>query len=317
MEIFTKKQAPTDESYGRLPENYSVEELIDFGLVIIDKPPGPTSHQVSDFVQRILKIKKAGHSGSLDPAVTGVLPIALSRATRTIQVLLKGQKEYVGVMHLHKEVDEKTLQETIKNFFLGKIKQMPPLKSAVKRQEREREIYYFDLLEVDGKDVLFKVGCQAGTYIRKLCHDLGQKLGVGAHMAELRRTNVCHFTEKDAVTLHDLQDAFVLWKEEGNEKFIRHCIRPAEQIVQHLPKVWVLDSAVESICHGRSVAIPGISKLTHIKTDDLTAIMTLKDELVALGQAQMNNQEIMAQDRGIAIKTNKVLMLPETYQIKE
>lgn len=316
QDISVKKEAPTDERYGRNPNKRPVEELIHYGVVNLDKPPGPTSHQVSDYVQQIISIDKAGHSGTLDPRVTGVLPVALGRATRLAQLLLKGGKEYVGVLHLHGSVDEEKIKKTITQFFVGKIKQVPPIKSAVVRREREREVYAFDILEIDGNDVLFRVSCQAGVYIRKICHDLGQKLGVGGHMADLRRTRVSHFNEDDVVTLQDLKDAFVLWKEEGNEKFIRFCVKPAERIVEHLPKVWVFDSAVESICHGRDVGVPGVSMLTQMNKDDVVAIMTLKDELVALGVAQMDNTDILKKDKGLAVKAHKVFMLPGTYAVK-
>lgn len=167
-DVLLRKEAKTDEKLGKYPDKRSVEDLINYGIVNIDKPKGPTSHQVSDFVQKILKINKAGHSGTLDPAVTGVLPIALARATRIVQTLLKAGKEYIAIMHLHKKIKEKKLKKICKKF-VGKIKQKPPLKSAVKRQLRAREVYYLDLLEIDGQDVLIRVGCEAGTYIRKLC----------------------------------------------------------------------------------------------------------------------------------------------------
>lgn len=311
--ILVKKEAETDRRFGKRPEQRSVTELIEFGCITVDKPPGPTSHQVSDYVQRILGIKSAGHGGSLDPQVTGVLPVTLERATRLSQIMLKSGKEYVGVMHLHKLVDEKALKQTIQKHFVGKIMQMPPVRSAVKRQLRERQVYRFDILEIDEKDVLFHVECQAGTYIRKLCSDLGGKLGVGSHMLALRRVRAAHFLEKDAVTLQDVQDAVTLWKE-GNEKFIRSCIQPAEKMVEFLPKVWVFDSAVESICHGRDVAVPGVSKLTALTKESDVAVMTLKDELVALGTAQMNDKEIMKSEKGIAVRVHKVFMKAGTYK---
>ncbi len=314
-EVLVKKEAETDWSFGKKPEERSVSELIEFGVVNLDKPSGPTSHQASDYVQRILEIKKAGHGGSLDPRVTGVLPVTLEKATRLSSVFLKGGKEYVCVMHLHKEVDSGVVRKTIKDFFVGKIRQTPPLKSAVKRVEREREVYTFDILEIDGKDVLFKISCEAGTYIRKICHDLGLKLKVGANMAELRRVRAASFTEEGLVTLQDLKDAFVLFKE-GNEKFIRYCVKPAERMVQHLPKVFVFDSAVESLCHGRELAVPGVSKLNEFAADSLIAIMTLKDELVALGVAWMGSEEIMKKEKGIAVKTEKVFMEPGIYLVK-
>ncbi len=229
--------------------------------------------------------------------------------------MLTAGKEYVAIMHLHKEVEEDELKKTIKNNFIGKIEQIPPLKSSVKRQLRTREIYYFDILELDGKDVLFKVGTEAGTYIRKLIHDIGKKLGVGAHMAELRRTKAGPFGESTLFTLHELTDAYYYWSEEKNEKFLRKVIQPAENGVKHLPKVWVFDTTVESLCHGVDLKVPGISKLNNnINKDEIAAIMTLKDELVALGIAKMNSKEMM-KDKGIAVQTEKVFMQPGIYKI--
>ncbi len=311
-EIFVKREAPTDPQFGKRPEERSVQELIEFGCINLDKPSGPTSHQVSDFVQKILGISKAGHGGSLDPRVTGVLTIALERATRLSHVLLKGGKEYVGVLRLHKDVPEADVRKVIAQF-IGKITQMPPVRSAVKRERRERTIYSFDILEISGKDILFRVNCEAGTYIRKLCHDIGLRLKIGGHMADLRRTRVSDFTEENLVTLHDVKDAFVLWKEEGNEAFIHHCIKPAEVMVSHLPKLWVFDTTVESVCHGSALAIPGISKFTSFEKGNTIALMTLKDELVALGVAQMSSEDVIKAVKGIAVLPTKVFMKPGTY----
>lgn len=311
--ILTRQEAETDYRLGCFPEQRKTEDIINYGIVNINKPKGPTSHQVSDYVQKILRIDKSGHSGTLDPAVTGVLPVALGRATRIVQALLTAGKEYVAIMHLHKEVEEKELKETINKYFLGKIQQMPPLKSSVKRQLRERTVYYFDFLEIDGKDVLFKVGTEAGTYIRKLIHDIGQKLKVGAHMAELRRTKAGPFDESTLATLHELTDAYYFWKEEHNDKFIRKIIQPVENGVNHLRKVWIYDTTAESLCHGIDLKVPGVSKLNDgINKEEIVAIMTLKNELVALGIAKMDSNEMMG-DRGIAVKTDKVFMKPGVY----
>lgn len=312
--IIVKKESETDPSLGTSPEKRPVKDIINYGIVDINKPRGPTSHQVSDYVQKILNIKKSGHSGTLDPAVTGVLPIALGRATRIVQTLLKAGKEYVALMHLHKEADKEEIKKLFKEF-TGKIKQIPPIKSSVKRVEREREIYYIDIIEIQEKDVLFRVGCQAGTYIRKCIHDMGQKLGIGAHMVELRRTKVGLFDEKSLATLQDLTDAFWYWTKEGNEKYIRRVILPVEDAVLHLPKIWVLDSTVDSLCHGANLNCPGISKLnSDIKERNTVAVMTLKGELICLGTAIIDSKE-MLKEKGIAVKTNKVFMLPGTYKI--
>lgn len=312
--ILIRKEAETNPDLGTIPDKRPVNELINYGVVNIDKPKGPTSHQVSDYVQKILNISKSGHSGTLDPAVTGVLPIALARATRIVEYLLHAGKEYVALMHLHKEVSEDKIKIVL-NEFTGKIKQKPPIKSSVKRVVREREIYYTEILEIDGKDVLFKVGCQAGTYIRKLCHDMGQKLGVGAHMAELRRTKAGCFDESTLFTLQDLADAYWYYKNEAKEKFIRKVIQPMENATEHLAKVWVLDTTVESLCHGVDLKIPGISKVeSGININDKVAIITLKNELVALGTAKLKSAEMIG-NKGLAVVTEKVFMEPGTYKI--
>jgi len=317
-EILVKKEAKTSPELGCVPSERKTEEIISYGIVNINKPQGPTSHQVSDYVQKILNIKKSGHSGTLDPHVHGVLPVALGRATKVVQGLLKSGKEYVGIMHLHKDVGETKLSEAIKRNFTGKIKQIPPLKSSVKRQERTREIYYFDILEKNEKDALFIVGCQAGTYIRKLIHDLGQKLRIGAHMQELRRTKAGPFDESSLFTLQDLADAFYFYKKENNDKFLRKIIQPVENAVEHLPKIWVFDTTVDTLCHGAGLNIPGISKLdSGINENDTVAIMTLKDELIALGSAKLKSNDIMALERGLAVKTEKVFMEPGTYKTQQ
>ncbi|MBI4152571.1 RNA-guided pseudouridylation complex pseudouridine synthase subunit Cbf5 [Candidatus Woesearchaeota archaeon] len=305
-QIFTKKEAIG--TFGKLPEERTTEEMIHYGIVNIDKPKGPTSHQTSDYVKKILHIDKAGHSGTLDPQVSGVQPVALGKATRIVQFLLTAPKEYVCVMHLHKDVEEAKVHEIVKQF-IGKIKQLPPVKSAIKRQLREREIYEFEILEIEGREVLFRVRCQAGTYIRKLCHDLGQALGAGAHMVELRRTQAGPFTEKDnLITLNDLDDAIHFYRDENNDTFLRHCIQPMEKALKHISKCWIFDTTIQSVTHGRALAIPGISKLENFRKGETVAIMTLKDELVAIGEAMMSGVEINTKDRGIALKISKVFM---------
>jgi len=303
-QIFVKKEAVGE--FGKHPSERNAAELVDYGIVNLDKPKGPTSHQVADYVKKILKISKAGHSGTLDPQVTGVQPIALGRATRIAEFLLTAPKEYVCLMHIHKEVTEEKIKETFKKF-IGKIKQLPPIKSAVKRVERVREIYELEILEIKGKDVLFRVKCQAGTYIRKLCSDFGEEVG-GAHMAQLRRTQAGPFGEEDKlVTLNDLQDAYYYFKE-GNDKFLMHCLQPIEHSLQYITKIWILDSTIESLTHGRDLGIPGISKLENFKKGDTVAIMTLKDELVGIGIAAMYAVETTCNEKGIAINVKKVFM---------
>ena len=312
-ELFERKKAKTDSKFGADPNKRPVKELLDFGIININKPKGPTSHQVSSYVQKIIGIKKSGHSGTLDPKVTGVLPVAIGRGTRIVQALLPAGKEYVCVMHLHKEVPEKKIKDAMKKF-VGRIKQLPPLRSAVKRQERYRKVYYINILEIIKNDVLFVVGCQAGTYIRKLCHDIGKFLGVGAHMAELIRTKAGPFGESNMVTLQDVADALWYYKNEQNEKFIRHCVKPIEDAVKHLPKIYVLDTTVDTMCHGADLKVPGITSVeSEIQLDESVAIMTLKGELVAIGTSKMISVDMAKKEKGVAATTDKVFMRPDTY----
>ena len=311
--ILVKRASETSPKFGHDPNSRPMELHIEYGIVNIDKPRGPTSHQVSAYVQQIMGISKAGHSGTLDPNVTGSLVVAMSKATKVVQGLLKAGKEYVGIMHVHKDVDEKLLRAACESF-VGDIRQLPPIKSAVKRQERTRTIYYFEIMEIDGREVLFRTGTEAGTYIRKLLHDIGQKLRTGAHMIELRRTKVGPFDESTMVTLQELSDAVWRYKNKGDEAMLRKMVQPMEKAAGHLPKIWIMDTTVDSLCHGAQLKIPGIAKLNaDIEKGQMVAIMTLKEELVAIAQALMDSREIKKNERGIAAKTERVFMEPGVY----
>jgi len=282
----------------------TVDELLRKGVINLDKPAGPTSHEVAAWVKRILQIKKAGHSGTLDPKATGVLPMMLQDATKAVGALVRLPKEYVCVLHLHKRVIEGELMDVLKEF-TGVLYQRPPLKSAVKRQIRKREVYYIDVLEREGNDVLLKIGCEAGTYIRKLCHDVGEALGVGAHMQELRRTKVGTFDESKLTTLHDLTDAYHFWIEDNDETPLRDIIMPLERALAHLPRIIIRDTAVDAICHGARLAEPGVISLPPLDAKQLVGIYTAKDEIVALG--------ISVLEGGIVAEVKRVMMAPGTY----
>lgn len=308
---FVKKDAPTSDAFGKKPEERTVNELLDSGMVIVDKPSGPNSHQVSAYVKQMFTITKSGHSGTLDPHVTGVLPVALGRGTRIVDALLSAGKEYVALMHLHKPVAKAKIEQVFVQF-KGRIKQLPPVRSAVKRQQRYRTIYYIELLDFQDQDVVFRVGCQAGTYIRKLIHDMGEALGVGAHMLELRRTQAGPFKEHQAVILQDLKDALVFYQQ-GKEEYLKKHLLPIEAGVQHLAKIWVFDTTVDSICHGASLKVPGVSQLESFDVDETVAIMTLKNELVATATTRMNAKEVMKKQKGVVVKLAQVFMKPRTY----
>mgnify|MGYP001298872654 FL=1 len=291
-----------------------MDQHIRLGCINLDKPPGPTSHEVVAWVKRILEIESAGHSGTLDPKVTGILPTMLGDSTRVVETLLSAGKEYVCLMRPHATLPRKSVLEVCSEFS-GVIYQRPPLKSSVKRALRTREIYYLEVLEIEGPSVLFRVGCEAGTYIRKLCHDIGLALGSGAHMEELRRTKSGPFREDETlVTLHDLKDAKEVWRETGNEVPLRRAIQPVEAALRHMPALVVSDGAVDAICHGAPLAAPGLLSLeSGIEVGEKVVIYTLKGEAVAVAQAAMKSEDMMKSATGIVAKTSRVVMAPGTY----
>ncbi|NHJ04251.1 MAG: RNA-guided pseudouridylation complex pseudouridine synthase subunit Cbf5 [Candidatus Heimdallarchaeota archaeon] len=300
--------------FGGNPEERDIKELIRLGVINIDKHPNPTSQEIVTSVKRILNLTKAGHSGTLDPAVSGILPVALEDATKIVEALLPAGKEYVCLMHMHDKVKESDLR-VIFNEFETEIYQKPPVKSSVRRVLRKRTIYYIDLLEVDDQDVLFKVGCEKGTYIRKLCHDVGLVIGTGAHMKELRRTKSGPFKEDETLTsLIGLFDAYEIWKETGNEEELRKVILPMERGLTHLPKIIIRDNAISAICHGANLAVPGILKFHDIIEKDMLVLLeSVKGEAVALAKAILSSREIVSADHGIAAKTTRVLMDRDVY----
>jgi len=246
--------------------------------------------------------------------VTGVLPVALEEATKVVQALLLSGKEYVCIMRLHSEVSEDRVK-TVLDEFQGPIYQRPPLRASVKRRLRTRKIYYLDFLEMEGKNVLFKVGCEGGTYIRKLCFDIGEALGCGAHMQELRRTRAGPFTEDNGlVSLYDVSYFFDLWKEKQNEDVLRRFIFPMEMALALLPKVYIRDSAVNALCHGAHLAAPGVLSLdAEIKSGSAVAVFTQKGEAVVLGKALAATAEILSMEHGLVAETKRVLMPRDTY----
>ena len=236
----------------KLKEKKSTEELLEFGIINIDKPSGPTSFDISDFVRKKLELRKTSHFGTLDPKVTGVLPIALNRACKLTGFFIGEDKEYVGIMRIHKDLPLKEIEKAVKKEFIGKITQLPPVKSRVKRQERQREIKNFKILEKDGQNILFRVECEGGTYIRKLIHDLGNALKVRAHMLELRRTRAGIFEEDKSATLYELEKAVREYKK-GDEKLLRDIIIPGEIVSELYSVVQIKKEFADKILHGSPI----------------------------------------------------------------
>ncbi len=308
---YTREEADTDPEFGTIPEKRPVEKLLDQGFIVLDKPFGPTSNQVSYWVKEELDLKKSGHFGTLDPNATGILPVGLNRGTRINPALAKSRKEYVFEAELREEKSFEEVEKALKSFE-GVNKQVPPEKSAVKKRERKREVYEIELIEVEGKKVLARVKCESGFYVRVLIEQLGEKLGVSAEMEELRRTMQGGLKEEDMHTLQDVVDAYHFYRD-GDEEAIRGVVYPIEKAVAEVRKIVVKDSAVNAVANGADLGTQGISKLQdNISKEETVAVMTLKGELVALGQALMTSEQ-MYDEEGTAVKTQNVYMEQGLY----
>ena len=301
------------DRWGKRPSERSIGELLQAGVIILDKPSGPTSHQVTAWARDILHVSKIGHGGTLDPNVSGVLPLCLGRSVRLTDLVLSSDKEYICLMRLHKDRDEAKVRKVIERF-IGKIYQFPPVRSAVKRQLRIRTIAEIDIIEIKGRDVLFRVSCDAGTYIRTLCIDIGEALGCGANMIELRRSRSGAMKEMESATLFDIKDSYVFWQQNGREDWIRSIVKPLEILVEPLPKIIVKASAVDAICHGSDLNVQGVHMLDEeIRKNALVALMTARGELIAIGKMAMSSQKVIAAMQGKAVDVERVMMEPGHY----
>jgi len=260
----------------KLKQNKTIQELLEFGILNIDKPSGPTSFNTSDQVRKILGLRKTSHFGTLDPKVTGVLPIALNRACKLTGYFISHDKEYVGIMRFHEEIDQKTIEAAIKKKFLGEITQMPPVKSRVKRQNRQRTIYSFDILEQseeNPKDFVFKSKVQGGTYIRKLIDDLGKELNTGAHMLELRRISAGIFDEASSYTIYELEEAAEEYRK-GNEEKLKKMIIPAEIVSQVYPELQIKADNLKQLLTGKSIQNSDLIKESKFEKGEVVSIFT-------------------------------------------
>lgn len=263
----------------KIKQEKSVEELLEFGIINIDKPVGPTSFSVSDSVKKKLGLRKTSHFGTLDPKVTGILPVALNRACKLTGFFIGENKKYIGIMRLHKEIDLEKIKEKIKEEFLGDIMQTPPVKSRVKREERKRNIKSFEIIEKKELDVLFEVDCQGGTYIRKLIHDLGESLGIGAHMLELRRTKAGIFAEKPSekrsipgcIKLYEIDKAFKDYQK-GKPETLKKIITPAEIVSELYNIVQIKEDRKDKILTGKPIYNEDVIQENNLPIGDTASV---------------------------------------------
>lgn len=310
----------TPVTNGHAPLKRPLNLHIRYGFISVDKPSNPSSHEVVAWVRKILRCEKTGHSGTLDPKVTGVLLCCLDRATRLVKSQQGAGKEYVGVLRTHSSVEENKVARAVETL-QGALFQRPPLISAVKRQLRIRTIYKSNLIEHDSTRNLsvFWVSCQAGTYVRTLCVHLGLLLGVGGHMEELRRVRSGAIAESDGtmVTMHDVLDAQWLFDNQKDESYLRRVVRPLEELLIGYKRIVVKDSAVNAITYGAKLMVPGLLRFEDdIANGEEVVLMTTKGEAIALGIAEMTTAVMATCDHGVVARIKRVIMDRDVYPRK-
>ncbi|KAK7412138.1 hypothetical protein VNO78_03586 [Psophocarpus tetragonolobus] len=311
--------------YTPIPSGYSplkrpLSEYLKYGVLNLDKPANPSSHEVVAWIKRLLRVEKTGHSGTLDPKVTGNLIVCIDRATRLVKSQQGAGKEYVCVARLHSSVPDVSKVARALETLTGAVFQRPPLISAVKRQLRIRTIYESKLLEYDPDRhlVVFWISCEAGTYVRTMCVHLGLLLGVGSHMQELRRVRSGIMGEKDnMVSMHDVMDAQWVYDNYRDETYLRRVVMPLEILLTSYKRLVVKDSAVNAICYGAKFMIPGLLRFENdIEVGEEVVLMTTKGEAIALGIAEMTTAVMATCDHGIVAKIKRVVMDRDTYPRK-
>jgi tRNA pseudouridine55 synthase len=254
----------------------------DKGVVVIDKPSGPTSHEVASWVAEILGVEKAAHTGTLDPRVTGCLPVLFGPAARLSGLFADETKEYVFVLELHAE-PSRSVAEVFAEFE-GSIYQRPPVQGSAKRELRVREIETLELLEKEGNRYLGRVECDAGTYIRKLCHDIGLALGVGGHMAELRRTRSGGFTVEEACYLQDIVDSVAVYDDKPEK--LDAVVTPLVEVLEDhlgLPTVEAAPNTADSLGNGAPLYAPGVLRVNDDCVEGELCVVVADGEAVVVG----------------------------------
>ena len=306
-------EASSDPKHGCDPEMRDVEARLAAGWLLIDKPAGPSSHQVSAWARDMLGLDKMGHGGTLDPFATGALMLLTGGAMRLTSRILKGGKQYVGVIRIPADTSEEDLAEGIKNL-TGRIHNVPPKESAVKIQVRQRTINSFDLIERDERLVLISIDCEAGTYIRTMARDLGLFLGGPVELIELRRSRTSEHLESEAVTMHQLADAIHLWREHDQPEAMLRLVQPVETLLDSLPRIVVKDGAAAALAHGAPLARPGVVSIDLSASEgDEVLVVTMKGEAVSLATMRVDGDAVESMKSGEIARSNTVLMSTEVY----
>jgi H/ACA ribonucleoprotein complex subunit 4 len=281
-------------------------------FVLLDKPRGPSSHQVTAWARDLLGVERAGHAGTLDPNVSGLLWVGVGPALKLLPLVLEFPKRYVGIVALHGVVPPRELERVLREF-TGPVYQTPPVRSAVKRERRVRTIHRLALLEADGGRLLLDVVADSGTYIRTLAVDLGEALGVGAHLEELRRVATGPFSESGSVTLTALADA-VARRKDGDPAALLALLHPIDEVWREFPAIVLKDAAASAVAHGAGLASGGILALpTTFSRDARVALVSRGGELIATGIAHHDSAGIGAVAHGWVVGETRVFVDPARF----
>ena len=312
--------AKTDSKFGCNPYERSLESLLDAGVILVDKPRGPTSHQLTAWAREMLEIQRLGHGGTLDPFATGLLTMLCGKATRLTEMVLTGDKKYVALLRFGRVVDSAELGDLLSSLN-GEIYNVPPLESAVKIRVRTRIIHEMKILDQDADSnlVVLTITCNAGTYIRTLARDIGLLLDTTCELTELHRNQTGAFGQSNACTMQQLTDAVFLWKEHDDDRALRRLIAPVESILGDFPRIVVKDGAAAAISHGAALARPGVVSIDEgIERGDLVVLETLKGEAAALAETNSGVSKIQSMEHGEVARPRVVLMqtgiYPQTWQ---
>ena len=294
------------------PSDPVAERIRAGAFVLVDKPRGPSSHQVAAWVRDLLEVEVAGHAGTLDPNVSGLLWVGVGPALKLLPLVLEFPKRYVASVVLHGEVSDRDRTRVLGEF-TGPIYQTPPVRSAVRRERRVRTIHRLTLVEAAPPRLHLDVVADSGTYVRTLAVDLGEALGVGAHMEELRRVGNGPFEEQASVPLTVLADA-VAARHAGDPAPLLALLHPIDEVWREFPRIVVREGAASALAHGAGLASGGILSVPRpFARGAHVALVNRTGELIATGVARHDARELSAVRHGWVVGETRVFVDPARF----